>query len=93
MPMPIVDKKLAGRLKVLSLEAEADYVSKGRIITMHNKKTGLVELESVTPSKSKDVIDKIDAAIAQGYGLSNEQLDLLINYAIKYRIGGADEEE
>jgi hypothetical protein len=92
MPMPILNVDLASKLTVLSQIAEEDYLSKGRIITMKNKKTGLVELESVTPSKSKDVIDKIEIVLAEGYRLSDEQLDILINYAIKYRMGGVDDE-
>ena len=84
---------LVKRLEKLSLDAEKDYVSKGRVITMRNKKTGLVELESVTPSKSKDAIDSIEVALAEGYRLSDAQLDTLINYVIKYRVSGDDEEE
>jgi hypothetical protein len=93
MPMPGADKALQVNLKQLSTEAEVDYTAKGRIITMQNKKTGRVELESVTPSKSKDVIDKIDCAIGHAYGMTDEQLDHVVNYAIKYRMGTSDEEE
>lgn len=53
---------------------------------MNNKKTGLVELESVTPARSKDLVDEIDCLLAREFGFSEEQLDYLINYDIKYRM-------
>jgi hypothetical protein len=47
-------------------------------------------------SRSKRIIDKIDTVLAIHYGLSDEELDFLINYDIKYRMGkgaGDDEDE
>ena len=43
--------------------------------------------EEYYPSKSKDVIDEIDKALAKHYGFSDEELDFIINYDIKYRMG------
>jgi hypothetical protein len=37
--------------------------------------------------KSKSIIDKIDKILAQNYGFSEEELDFIINYDIKYRMG------
>ena len=37
--------------------------------------------------KSKDIIDDIDRVLAQFYEFTDEELDFIINYAIKYRIG------
>ena len=71
----------------LSTDIEKDYISKGKIIKMNNKLTGIVELESLTPSKSKPIIDVIDRALARHYGLSAEELDFIINYDVKYRMG------
>jgi hypothetical protein len=71
----------------LSSEIETDYESKARTIVMNNKKTGLVELESLTPSQSKPVLDKIDIALASSYGFNSNELDMLINMDIKYRMG------
>lgn len=75
------------QLRKLSAAVEADYESKARTIVMNNKKTGLVELESLTPSQSKPVLDEIDLALAPSYGLSESDLDLLVNIDIKYRVG------
>ena len=42
------------------------------------------------PKKSKPIIDKIDWVLAKHYGFTDEELDFIINYDIKYRLG-ADE--
>ncbi|MCL5998338.1 MAG: hypothetical protein M1546_20145, partial [Chloroflexi bacterium] len=39
------------------------------------------------PSRSKRIIDKIDRVLAQHYGFTDEELDFIINYDIKYRMG------
>lgn len=43
--------------------------------------------ESFNPSKSKPIIDEIDAVLARHYGFTDEELDFIINYDIKYRMG------
>lgn len=45
------------------------------------------------PSLSKPVIDRIDLELGKLFGLSDEETDFIINYDIKYRMGGADDEE
>ncbi len=54
---------------------------------MRNKLTGQVELESLTPARSKPFIDDIDRVLAAHYGFTDEELDFIINYDIKYRMG------
>ena len=39
------------------------------------------------PAKSKPIIDKIDRVLAQHYGFTDKELDFIINYDIKYRMG------
>ena len=36
---------------------------------------------------SKPIIDKIDKVSAKHYGFTEEELDFIINYDIKYRMG------
>ena len=44
--------------------------------------------------KSKPIIDEIDRVLARHYGFTDEELDFIINYDIKYRMGlGAGEVE
>ncbi|HUW32941.1 MAG TPA: hypothetical protein VM223_15140 [Planctomycetota bacterium] len=42
----------------------------------------------------KPIIDEIDRVLAKHYGFTDEELDFIINYDIKYRMGkGGGEEE
>ncbi|MFN3951901.1 MAG: Eco57I restriction-modification methylase domain-containing protein [Thermaurantimonas sp.] len=45
------------------------------------------------PRKSKSIIDEIDTVLAQHYGFTDEELDFIINYDIKYRMGKELESE
>ena len=46
------------------------------------------------PKESKPIIDEIDRVLAKHYGFTDEELEFIINYDIKYRLGQeADSEE
>ena len=53
-----------------------------------NKKDGTSN-ESYAYNKklSKPIIDEIDKVLANHYGFTDEELDFIINYDIKYRMG------
>lgn len=51
------------------------------------KQTGKTETQTFKIQKSKSIIDDIDNALANHYGLTEEELDFIINYDIKYRMG------
>jgi uncharacterized radical SAM superfamily protein len=55
--------------------------------------TGDVEFQQFFPQKSKSLIDEIDIALAEHYGFNAEELDFIINYDIKYRLGKELENE
>ena len=44
------------------------------------------------PGKSKAIMDDIDRILARHYGFTHEELDYIINYDIKYRMGQNDED-
>lgn len=52
-----------------------------------------LEIECIIPKRSKRFIDNIDLDVANGFNFSAEETDFIINYDIKYRMGGADDEE
>lgn len=60
------------------------YTSRGREFTM--------EKQHFYIKKSKHIIDDIDRVLAQHYGFTDEELDYIINYDIKYRMGRAGAE-
>jgi hypothetical protein len=44
-------------------------------------------MEQFKPRDAKPIIDEIDRVLAQHYGFTDEELDFIINYDIKYRMG------
>lgn len=46
-----------------------------------------IELEEYQMSCSKLLLDRIDAVLAEYYGFTDEELDFIINYDCKYRMG------
>jgi len=53
----------------------------------YNKNNGITEYEQYFPRYSKHIIDEIDKVLAKHYGFTEEELDFIINYDIKYRMG------
>lgn len=51
------------------------------------KTTGRVEYDEFYMKLSKPIIDEIDKVLARHYGFTDEELDFIINYDIKYRMG------
>ncbi len=67
---------------------ERSYSKKGRMFTMQKQHYYI--------QKSKVIIDNIDYFLAEHYGLTNEELDFVINYDVKCRMGkglSIDEDE
>ena len=46
-----------------------------------------LRIQCIIPKFSKPIIDEIDRVLAQHYGFTAEELDFIINYDIKYRMG------
>jgi hypothetical protein len=63
------------------------------MLVREQKQTGTTETQSFKIQKSKHIIDEIDAALARHYGFTPEELDFIINYDIKYRLGRGTEDE
>lgn len=57
------------------------------------KATGQVIYDEFYPKLSKPIIDKIDKILARHYGFTEEELDFIINYDIKFRMGDGLNEE
>ena len=74
-------------LETLSEDLERDMQAKSRRRTYRYKATGKVEYDEFYLKLSKPIIDKIDRVLAEHYGFTDEELDFIINYDIKYRMG------
>jgi hypothetical protein len=70
-----------------------DIRAHSKILTMKYKDMGEMRIQCTYPKFSKSIIDKIDQVLAKHYGLTDEELDFIINYDIKYRMGIDSEEE
>ena len=62
------------------------------MLTREQRQTGTTQTQSFKIQKSKPIIDKIDQVIARHLALSDDELDFILNYDIKYRMG-ADEDD
>ena len=49
--------------------------------------TGKVVYDEFNQKPSKPIVDKIDRVLAEHYGFTEEELDFIINYDVKYRMG------
>ena len=61
--------------------------------TVNYKGTGEVQYDEFTVKPCKPIIDEIDCVLAKHYGFTDEELDFIINYDIKYRMGRDNAEE
>ena len=80
------NKELIELLSVLSIELMNDLNNNSKIVT-YNKTKGVTKYAQFKPRLSKPIIDKIDKVLAKYYGFTEEELDYIINYDIKYRMG------
>ena len=75
-------------LSKIGKELFVDYEKKKFTKYTHYKTTGNdVIYDEYYPKKSKPIIDEIDKLLAKHYGFTEEELDFIINYDIKYRMG------
>jgi hypothetical protein len=54
---------------------------------VYQKANGETIYYQYNPRLSKQIIDEIDIVLAEHYGFTEEELDFIINYDIKYRMG------
>ena len=48
---------------------------------------GKLTIQATYPRESKSILDKLDKVLRKHYGFTDEELDFIINYDIKYRMG------
>ena len=56
-------------------------------LVVNSKTRGVVSSYVYKKKNSKPIIDEIDKVLAKHYGFTEEELDFIINYDIKYRMG------
>jgi hypothetical protein len=85
-------KSVLDKLEHLGAELQKSLRRNSVEQTVHSRTRGDVTSRLYVGSQSKPVIDQIDKVLAKHYGFTDEELDFIINYDIKYRMGNADDE-
>ena len=70
-----------------------DLIKNSVMLTREQKGKGTTQTQSFRIKLSKPIIDEIDKVLAKHYGFTDEELDFIINYDIKYRMGDELNEE
>jgi predicted nuclease with TOPRIM domain len=87
IPFDFPSGVVSNRIMLLTSKLMSDLKSNSNRKTAYYKATGQVEYDEYFPKKSKSIIDEIDTVLAEHYGFTEEELDFIINYDIKYRMG------
>jgi hypothetical protein len=75
------------RIAELGAALDADLRANATRRRIKTKKGPEVEYAQFDVGRSKAILDDIDVALAKHYGFTDEELDFIINYDIKYRMG------
>ena len=89
--IPFPESIINENFSALFLELDENQKTNLKPLRRNQKQTGLVEIQSFRPKMAKLIIDKIDTLLAKHYNFTEEELDYIINYDIKYRMGLGNE--
>ncbi|HLH62103.1 MAG TPA: DNA methyltransferase [Ktedonobacteraceae bacterium] len=87
LPLDVEGMENASRHELCKLAADLaqDLQAHSEHRKMHFKGIGTLTIQCIFPGRSKPIIDEIDRILARHYGLTDEELDFIINYDGKYR--------
>ncbi|HQQ95754.1 MAG TPA: Eco57I restriction-modification methylase domain-containing protein [Cyclobacteriaceae bacterium] len=91
--VPVVDSSHKKIFKSLVKKLMTDFVDNSTLRTVTYKGKGAITVQYFNFRLSKRILDEIDSTLADHYDFSKEELDFLINYDVKYRLGKELEEE
>ena len=81
------DKELIEKLSNLSNQLETELLKNSTRYVINSKTRGSNETITYNKFLSKNTMDEIDKVLAAHYGFTEQELDFIINYDIKYRMG------
>jgi hypothetical protein len=82
---------MRSELSALAEELMTDFRRNSRVLDMNYKKWGRMQIQCIYPRESKVILDRIDSVLARHFGLTERELDFIVNYDIKYRLGREDD--
>ena len=83
------DEECIARLTPVANRLMDDVRAKSQMQSINYRKLDTLRIQSTYPRLSKGIIDEIDRVLAGHYGFTDEEMDYIINYDIKYRMGPA----
>ena len=87
-----LEKEAIERLRLLNSKLSQD-LQKNSTFMDYAYTTGRRKFQAFYPRLSKFIIDEVDTVLAGHYGFTAEELDFILNYDIKYRMGRDTGEE
>jgi hypothetical protein len=82
-----MSESIASDLSSYCNQLMKDFLDNSKMLEMRYEKLGKMTIQCIYPKFSKSIIDQIDRVLAHHYGFTDEELDFIINYDIKYRMG------
>jgi hypothetical protein len=87
LPLDLENMSLPIKRKLyeLSLALELSLYFNSSLRSMRFKEREPLTIQCISPAYSKHLIDKVDRALAEHYGFTDDELDFLLSYDGKYR--------
>lgn len=95
VPIDLVrmDQRQRTALVEANQELMEDLRHNSRIMLREHKGGNNSRAQTFFPSLSKEHVDKIDSILAKHYGLTEEELDYVVNFEVKLRLSSGNQEE
>ncbi len=81
------DPDTLDRLAGLARALMDDLRRNARVVPLRYRGLGTLRIECTYPRRSKALLDEIDRCLARHYALTAEELDFVIHFDVKYRMG------
>lgn len=91
--LQLAEENYGAELGELATALTNDFEENSVTATINYGKHGVLTIQTFRPRLSKPIIDRIDQALAQLFGLSPGEADFVINHDVKYRLGADAEED
>ncbi len=88
-----MDSRIESTLLQLANSLDTDIKRNATMEVRNYRGKGAIDCYTVEMRASKPIIDEIDRVLAEHYGFTDEELDFIINYDIKYRMGAESGDE
>jgi hypothetical protein len=81
------------QLAKLSKSLMKDIKANARVLTMRYKDRGELQIQCTYPKYSKGIVDQIDQVLGRHLGFTDQEVDFIVNFDIKYRMGGVEDDD